>query len=82
MKQQELFERILVKKLEEDVKKARLNGIVIGFEVCNQMLLDYSKKHTKAQLIEFMKKNIANKEVMGEAIGGNYELQTEKETTV
>lgn len=82
MDKKELFERILVKKLEEDLKKSRIDGIVIGFEVCNKMLLDYAKKHTKAQLIEFMKKNLENKEVMAKAIGGEDELQTEKETTI
>lgn len=82
MKRYELLKKIISKKLEQDMKKARINGIVIGFEVCNKMLLDYSKKHTKKELIEFMKKNLENKEVMGKAIGGENELQTEKETTI
>lgn len=76
MNTEDILEQRFRESYEKGKKDAFLQGVIVGFEVSNTMLLDYSKRHTKKELEAFMLKNIKNKEAMGKAIGEKIESKT------
>ena len=57
------------KMFEQELKSAHIKGMVQGYEVANQMLLEWAENHTIEELIEFCKKNVENKDVMSKVVG-------------
>ena len=45
-------------------------GMVQGYELSNQMLLEWAENHTIEEVVEFCKKNIENKGKMEEIVKG------------
>ena len=40
-----------------------------GFEIANQMLLEYAENHTIEEVVDFCKKNVDKKDVMSKVVG-------------
>ena len=55
---------------KEKLHQARIKGLVQGFDVANQMLIDYADGHSFEQVIDFCKKNIEQKQVMESFVSG------------
>ena len=55
---------------KEKLHQAHIKGLVQGFEVANQMLIDYADGHSFEQVIDFCKKNIEQKQVMESFVSG------------
>lgn len=53
------------------LKEERVRSLMMGFEVANQMLLEYADSHTIEELRDFCKKNIEQKQVMEKVVSGN-----------
>lgn len=64
----QLINEIIPKQFEQKLKEMHIKGMVQGFEVANQMLLEYAEKHTIEEVVEFCKKNIKNKDVMEKVV--------------
>ena len=60
----QFIDEIFPKQLKEKLKEQHIMGLVQGFEVANQMLLDYATEHTLEEIVEFCKKNVENKDVV------------------
>lgn len=60
----------LPKKFEQELKSAHIKGMVQGYELSNQMLLEYAENHTIEEVVEFCKKNVENKGKMEEVVCG------------
>ena len=67
----QMIDEILPNQLREEFKKTHIKGMVQGFEVANQMLLEYADSHTIEELRDFCKKNIEQKSVMDKVVSGN-----------
>ena len=63
-----MLNEIIPKQFEDELKKVHIKGMVQGFEVANQMLLEYAEKHTIEEVVEFCKKNVDNKDVMEKVV--------------
>ena len=64
----QLINEIIPKQFERKLKEMHIKGMMQGFEVANQMLLEYAESHTIEEVIEFCKKNVANKDVMEKVV--------------
>ena len=69
----QLINEIIPKQFEQKLKEMHIKGMIQGFEVANQMLLEYAEKHTIEEVVEFCKKNIKNKDVMEKVVDGGNE---------
>lgn len=65
----QMIEEIIPKQFEQKLKEMHIKGMIQGFEVASQMLLEYAENHTIEELIDFCKKNVENKEVMEKVVG-------------
>ena len=57
----QMINEIIPQQFEDELKKSHIKGLVQGFEIANQMLLEYAESYTIEELIEFCKKNVENK---------------------
>lgn len=55
---------------KEKVKQAHIMGMVQGYELSNQMLLEWAEKHTIEEVVDFCRKNVENKGKMEEIVKG------------
>ena len=67
----QMLEEVIPNQFKEELRNAHINGMVQGFEVANQMLLEYADSHTIEELRDFCKKNIEQKQVMEKVVSGN-----------
>ena len=67
----QMIEEVIPNQFKEELRNAHINGMVQGFEVANQMLLEYADSHTIEELRDFCKKNIEQKQVMEKVVSGN-----------
>ena len=54
----QMIEEVIPNQFKEELRNAHIKGMVQGFEVANQMLLEYADSHTIEELRDFCKKNI------------------------
>jgi hypothetical protein len=72
----EFINEQLPKLIKEKLKESHIKGLVQGFEVANQMLLDYIKDgHTMDELINFASKNVINSEVVEKIAKGELNVE-------
>lgn len=64
------MKQAMIEGFEEDLKNAHIKGMVQGFEVANQMLLEWAECHTIEEVVEFCRKNVENKDKMEEIVKG------------
>ena len=64
----QFINEIIPQQFEQKLKETHIKGLVQGFEVANQMLLDYAVGKTFEEVIQFCQKNIENKETMAKVI--------------
>ena len=62
----------LPKKFEQELKNAHIKGMVQGYELSNQMLMEYAENHTIEEVVEFCKKNVEDK-TMSRVVSGELE---------
>ena len=67
----QMLEEVIPNQFKEELRNAHIKGMVQGFEVANQMLLEYAESHTIEELVEFCKKNVENKDVMSKVVSVN-----------
>jgi hypothetical protein len=67
----QMIEEVIPNQFKEELRNTHLKGMVQGFEVANQMLLEYADSHTIEELRDFCKKNIEQKQVMEKVVSGN-----------
>lgn len=63
------------KFVESEIKGGHIKNMMIGYQVANQMLLDYiNNHHTIDEVKAFVEKNVSKDgvETMEKVIGGNY----------
>jgi hypothetical protein len=58
------------KRFEQELKSTHIKGMVQGYELSNQMLLEYAENHTIEEVVEFCRKNVENKGKMEEVVKG------------
>ena len=68
-KKQEILEAQL-----NALKEERARSLTMGFEVANQMLIDYADGHSFEQVLDFCKKNIEQKSVMESVVNGKEKI--------
>lgn len=68
----QLINEIIPKQFEQKLKEMHIKGMVQGFQVANQMLLEYGQGKTIEEVLEFCKKNIEDK-TMSKVVGGDLE---------
>jgi len=66
----QMIEEVIPKQFKDELNKAHIKGLVQGFEVANQMLIEYADGHSLEQVVDFCKKNIEQKQVMESVVGG------------
>ena len=66
----QMIEEVIPNQFKEELNKTHIKGLVQGFEVANQMLIDYADGHSFEQVIDFCKKNIEQKSVMESMVSG------------
>ena len=54
----QMLEEVIPNQFNEELRNAHIKGMIQGFEVANQMLLEYADSHTIEELRDFCKKNI------------------------
>ena len=64
----QLINEIIPKQFEQKLREMHIKGMVQGFEVANQSVLDYAESHTIEEVIEFCRKNVENKDVMEKVV--------------
>ena len=64
----QMLEEVIPSQFKEELRNAHIKGMVQGFEVANQMLLEYADSHTIEELRDFCKKNIEQKQVMEKVV--------------
>ena len=69
----QMINEIIPKQFEEELKKSHIKGLVQGFQLANQMLLDYAQGKTIEEVLNFCKKNIEDK-TMSKMVSGEKEL--------
>ena len=67
----QMIEEVIPNQFKEELRNAHIKGMVQGFDVANQMLLEYADSHTIEELRDFCKKNIEQKQVMEKVVSGN-----------
>lgn len=65
----QMIEEIIPKQYEQKLKDIHIKGMVQGFEIANQMLLEYAETHTIEEVVEFCRKNVEKKDVMSKVVG-------------
>lgn len=63
------------KHVEDTIKAGHIKNMMIGYQVANQMLLDYIENHhTMDEIKAFVEKNVSKDGIgtMEKVIGGNY----------
>ena len=78
-----MIEEVIPNQLKQELHNAHIKGLVQGFEVANQMLIDYADGHSFEQVLDFCKKNIENRNVMESVVSGvkateEYDKEIEK----
>ena len=66
----QMIEEIIPKQFKDELNKTHIKGLVQGFEVANQMLIDYADGHSLEEVVDFCKKNIEQKSVMESVVSG------------
>ena len=66
----QMIEEVIPNQFKEELNNAHIKGLVQGFEVANQMLIDYADGHSLEEVIDFCKKNIEQKSVMESVVSG------------
>ena len=66
----QMLEEVIPSQLKQELHNAHIKGLVQGFEVANQMLIDYANGHSFEQVLDFCKKNIENRNVMESIVSG------------
>ena len=66
----QMIEEVIPKQFKDELNKAHIKGLVQGFEVANQMLIDYADGHSLEEVVDFCKKNIEQKSVMESVVSG------------
>lgn len=66
----QMIEEVIPSQLKQELHNAHIKGLVQGFEVANQMLIDYADGHSFEQVLDFCKKNIENRNVMESIVSG------------
>lgn len=56
--------------MKQELHNAHIKGLVQGFEVANQMLIDYADGHSFEEVLDFCKKNIENRNAMESIVSG------------
>ena len=79
----QMIEEVIPNQLKQELHNAHIKGLVQGFEVANQMLIDYADGHSFEQVLDFCKKNIENRNVMESVVSGvkateEYDKEIEK----
>ena len=64
----QMLEEVIPNICKEELRNAHIKGMVQGFELANQMLLEYADSHTIEELRDFCKKNVEQKQVMEKAV--------------
>ena len=67
----QMIEEVIPNQFKEELRNAHIKGMVQGFEVANQMLLEYADSHTIEELRDFCKKNVEQKQVIEKVVSGN-----------
>ena len=67
----QMIEEVIPNQLKQELHNAHTKGLVQGFEVANQMLIDYADGHSFEQVLDFCKKNIEQKQIMDKVVSGN-----------
>lgn len=67
----QMIEEVIPNQFKEELRNTHIKGMVQGFEVANQMLLEYADSHTIEELRDFCKKNIEQKQIMEKVVSGN-----------
>ena len=62
----------LPKKFEQELKNAHIKGMVQGYELSNQMLMEYAENHTIEEVVDFCRKNVEDK-TMSRVVSGELE---------
>lgn len=70
----QMLEEVIPSQLKQELHNAHIKGLVQGFEVANQMLIDYADGHSFEQVIDFCKKNIEQKNVMESIVSGKEKI--------
>ena len=65
-----MIEEVILNQFKEELHNAHIKGLVQGFEVANQMLIEYADGHSLEEVIDFCKKNIEQKSVMESIVSG------------
>ena len=60
----------IINNHKEEVRKAHIKGLCQGYELSNQMLLEWAENHTIEEVVEFCRKNVENKGKMEEIVKG------------
>ena len=68
----QMIEEVIPKQFKDELHNAHIKGLVQGFEVANQMLIDYADGHSFEEVIDFCKKNIEQKSVMESMVSGKW----------
>ena len=66
----QMIEEVIPSQLKHELHNAHIKGLVQGFEVANQMLIEYADGHSFEEVIDFCKKNIEQKSVMESMVSG------------
>ena len=66
----QMIEEVIPNQFKQELHNAHTKGLVQGFEVANQMLIDYADGHSFEEVIDFCKKNIEQKSVMESVVSG------------
>ena len=66
----QMIEEVIPNQFKEELHNAHIKGLVQGFEVANQMLIDYADGHSLEEVVDFCKKNIEQKSVMESVVSG------------
>ena len=66
----QMIEEVIPKQFKDELNKTHIKGLVQGFEVANQMLIDYADGHSLEEVVDFCKKNIEQKSVMESVVSG------------
>ena len=70
----QMIEEVIPNQFKEELHKSHIKGLVQGFEVANQMLIDYADGHSFEQVIDFCKKNIEQKSVLESMVSGKEKI--------
>ena len=70
----QMLEEVIPSQFKQELHNAHIKGLVQGFEVANQMLIDYADGHSLEEVVDFCKKNIEQKSVMESVVSGKEKI--------